>query len=106
MSTMFRLCITIYSVLDNSQEKVCHPSKRSGPAIRNKDDKVITKVNTRLFTLNIKPESLKCLKAIIKDGSWLWSIHFGHFRLYWTKSSIDIEDGEWISSDLTSRATL
>lgn len=49
--------------------------------IKNKEEKVIAKVNmskNRLFTLNIKRESPKCLKAIIKDRSWLWHLRFGH----------------------------
>lgn len=49
--------------------------------IKNKEEKVIAKVNmskNRLFTLNIKTESPKCLKAIIKDSSWLRHLRFGH----------------------------
>lgn len=49
--------------------------------IKNKENEVIAKVDmskNRLFTLNIKTDSVKCFKAILKDSSWLWHLRFGH----------------------------
>lgn len=34
----------------------------------------------RLFALNMKHDMMKCLKAIVKDESWLWHLRLGHLN--------------------------
>ncbi|KAG9454135.1 hypothetical protein H6P81_007039 [Aristolochia fimbriata] len=50
-------------------------------SIRNKNRELIAKVdmaNNRLFTLNMEAVSMKCLKPVLKDNSWLWHLRFGY----------------------------
>ena len=32
----------------------------------------------RLFTIDIESGEVKCMKAAIKDNSWLWHLRYGH----------------------------
>lgn len=34
----------------------------------------------RLFPLTLRHDTLKCMKGVIKDESWLWHLRFGHLN--------------------------
>ena len=34
----------------------------------------------RLFPLTLRHDTLKCMKSVIKDESWLWHLRFGHLN--------------------------
>lgn len=34
----------------------------------------------RMFLLDIQNDIAKCLKACVKDTSWLWHLRFGHLN--------------------------
>lgn len=36
--------------------------------------------NNRMFLLKIQNDVAKCLKACVKDTSWLWHLRFGHLN--------------------------
>lgn len=45
--------------------------------------KVLARVlmsNNRMFTLNIQPDVVKCLKACMKNADWLWNLRFRHLN--------------------------
>ncbi|CAN1181758.1 hypothetical protein LINPERHAP2_LOCUS35596, partial [Linum perenne] len=51
--------------------------------LRNDRKELIARIpmsKNRMFILNIQSEAAKCLKACVKDDTWLWHLRFGHLN--------------------------
>jgi len=51
--------------------------------IKEKQRRMIAKVQmmkNQMFLLNVQSGGVKCLKAYVKDTSWLWHLRFGHLN--------------------------